>query len=125
MDNTLLQPDRDMAEDDIDEILGEEEEFIASLEEEMLPLNSETLECLRAKWIVMLKERYQEQLEAVERDRKQNNHYKTPRKVSSFFNVKPGVCTSDKHRKRSRLMKRTIRFTMYFIQTLTSLSPLA
>lgn len=121
--HSLLQPERSVAEADIDEILEEEEEFIASLEEEMLPLNSETLECLRSKWMSMLKERYQEQVEEVERTRKQNNHHETPIGVSS--SSPNSGCPSDKDRKRSRLIIGTTRSTMYIIQALISPSLLA
>ena len=121
--HSLLRPERSVAEDDIGEILEEEEEFIASLEEEMLPLNSETLECLRSKWMSILKERHQEQVEEVERTRKQNNYHETPIGVSSS-SPNPG-CTSDKDRKRSRLIIETTPSTMYIIQALISPSLLA
>ncbi|KAL4736627.1 hypothetical protein BDV11DRAFT_10110 [Aspergillus similis] len=72
----LLGPREHMAEADIDEILDEEEELIANLEKEMLPLASKTLECLRSEWILMLKEKHEERLEA--KRRKKHNYHKAP-----------------------------------------------
>ncbi|KAL4866007.1 hypothetical protein BDV12DRAFT_210727 [Aspergillus spectabilis] len=66
----FLEPKERMAEDDIDEILDEEEEFVANLEEKMLPLTSETLEC------------FEEQIEALEKRKKQRNYSKRPTDVT-------------------------------------------
>ncbi|KAL4982444.1 hypothetical protein BDW68DRAFT_195352 [Aspergillus falconensis] len=72
-DRVLCKPKEHMADRDIDEILDEEEEFIANLEKDMLPLTSETLECLRSEWILKLRERHQERLEELEKRQKQRN----------------------------------------------------
>lgn len=80
LNSELLWPRKHMAESDIDEILDEEEELIANLEEEMLPLTHKTLECLRSEWILMLKEKHDERLEA---KRREHNKSKGPIDVSS------------------------------------------
>ncbi|KAL4760385.1 ankyrin repeat domain-containing protein [Aspergillus foveolatus] len=69
----LPWPRKHMTEADIDEILDEEEEIIANLEEEMLPLTHKTLECLRSEWILMLKEKHKERLEAKRKGERNNS----------------------------------------------------
>lgn len=59
-------------DEDVDDILDEEEEFISELEREMLTLASEPLESLKSKWMVMLRDRYCEESEAY---RKRNKNY--------------------------------------------------
>ncbi|KAL2867489.1 ankyrin repeat domain-containing protein [Aspergillus lucknowensis] len=65
-----------MSTANVDKILDEEEELIANLENDMLPLTSNPLECLRSDWIFMLRERHQEQLEV--KRRKKPTSYKPP-----------------------------------------------
>ncbi|KAL4976301.1 hypothetical protein BDW66DRAFT_159847 [Aspergillus desertorum] len=72
----LLWPRKHMTEADIDEILDEEEELIANTEEELFPLTHKTLECLRSEWILMLKEKHDEQLELTRR--KERNYRESP-----------------------------------------------
>ncbi|KAJ0416246.1 hypothetical protein BJY00DRAFT_317017 [Aspergillus carlsbadensis] len=60
---------KSIAEDEIDEILDEEREFIAELEKEMLLAASKPMECLRSEWMVMLRDKYKEEYEK----RKQNS----------------------------------------------------
>ncbi|KAL3468596.1 hypothetical protein BJX64DRAFT_295762 [Aspergillus heterothallicus] len=50
-------------ENDIDEILDEEMEFISVLEDEMLVLASKPMEHLRLKWMGMLREKYNEKVD--------------------------------------------------------------
>ncbi|KAL4798546.1 hypothetical protein BDV19DRAFT_396470 [Aspergillus venezuelensis] len=60
METSLDERQKLMPEDMIDEILDEEDEFIANLEDEMAPMASESLSALRTKWIMVLKERCHE-----------------------------------------------------------------
>ncbi|KAL4965008.1 ankyrin repeat domain-containing protein [Aspergillus stella-maris] len=78
--NTLFGKISPMPNEDIEEIMEEEDEFIAQLEKEMVPMASETLGSLRSKWISMLKERYHEQLAAMEKRRKATTNAKEPLK---------------------------------------------
>jgi hypothetical protein len=74
-------------DDDVDEILEEEEEFISELEYDMLSLASETLECLKSKWMVMLRDRYFEELEASEKRNKKTDKLDKIKGVSQFLKM--------------------------------------
>ncbi|KAL4819759.1 hypothetical protein BDW67DRAFT_193343 [Aspergillus spinulosporus] len=89
----LLWLRKHMTEPDIDEILDEEEELIANLEEEMVPLTHKTLECLRSEWILMLKEKHKERLEAKRKGEHHNakgsadERYKVDYKNDTFCHI--------------------------------------
>ncbi|KAL5357439.1 hypothetical protein BJX96DRAFT_163083 [Aspergillus floccosus] len=77
MRETFLQPAA-IPDDDVDEILDEEEEFISELEDDMLSLASDPLESLKSQWMIMLRDRYCEELEASE---KRNKKIDKPQKI--------------------------------------------
>ncbi|KAL4893772.1 hypothetical protein BDV59DRAFT_23774 [Aspergillus ambiguus] len=113
----FFQPEA-IPEDDVDEILDEEREFVSELEEEMLSLTSETLECLRLKWMVMLRDRYRQVLEE---SRKRNKFKEScvPARVSPA-DSRLMACGPDRNRFHMRWTIRTTG-TAYFTM-LTSIS---
>jgi hypothetical protein len=72
---------KSMAEDDIDEIMDEEREFIAELETEMLLAASKPMGCLLSEWMVMLRDKYKEEYE--KRDKKYKEYEKRKQRSGS------------------------------------------
>jgi len=70
----LRQPKAILAAEDIEEILEEEAEFIAALDEEMDQLTALSCEGLHAKWLAVIKKRYDAHVVDVEKRREK--HFK-------------------------------------------------
>ncbi|CEL00650.1 hypothetical protein ASPCAL00248 [Aspergillus calidoustus] len=69
-----------LPESEIEEILDEEKEFIAQLEKEMTSFSSMLFSALRRDWMVILKTKYEEQVQAAETQKQRSDALYGPSK---------------------------------------------